>query len=363
MFIERLKLFQFRNLKSGEYRFTAPVSFVIGQNGQGKSNLIEAISFLSSGRSFRTSSTKDLISWESSACSVFGGIRGRFGDLDLGLSFESGRRIGYRNGERVKSLNDYIGEFVTVSFAPADLALVQGSPSERRQFMDKHIVDLSPPLFATLATYARALHHRHSLFKSGERRYAHYQPFDSIIIENGIALTAAKKRFVEAINPKANAYYQKLSHSQDGELVLKLVSNISDIDASEYAKRLGDNFDRDFFSQSTRTGPHRDDLAISLGDREARSFASQGQVRSVVLSLKLATLDMVEEMRGEPPVLLLDDIESELDKTRMEQLLRILFSRQRQVILTGTDLESRSLFESHEFEVFSIDNGIVNYLN
>lgn len=362
MFVQKLKLFQFRNLRSGEYHFTERVSFVVGNNGQGKSNLIEALSFLSNARSFRTASVRDLVSWGADACSVFASVKGSQSDFDIGVNVESGRKKAFLNGDKVASINDYVGELTTVSFAPADLALVQGAPTARRQFIDKHLVDCSPRIFKNLVTYHRALQHRNALLKKGERSAQMYSPFDSILISEAIEIEKAKRFFIGAIAERAARYYQTLSKGRDGDLSLFFETNVPTGDPDAYLGLLRNNFERDLITQSTRIGPHRDDISVTLGGREARSFASQGQVRSIVLSMKLAVLELIEETRGESPVLLLDDIESELDRERMAELLGILFSKPRQVVLTGTELSAREHFEEQDYQVFSIQNGQVNIL-
>jgi DNA replication and repair protein RecF len=362
MFVKKLRLFQFRNLRSGDYFFPEQVSFIIGNNGQGKSNLIEAISFLSSARSFRTTSVRDLVSWETDACSVFASVKGAATDFEIGVSIEAGKRKAFINGDKVASINEYVGELTSVSFAPADLALVQGAPSFRRQFIEKHLVDIKPTIFKSLMTYHRVLQHRNALLKKGERSAQMFSSLDTILIEEAIKIEKEKRIFIDAVAKKAQYYYQKLSQAKDGELSLEFVTNVPTAGEEAYKEQLAKNFERDLITQSTRIGPHRDDIEIKLAGKEARSFASQGQVRSIVLSMKLAVLDLIEELRADSPVLLLDDIESELDKNRMEELLAILFSKPRQVILTGTELTAREHFEDQPYQVFSIVNGMVNIL-
>jgi DNA replication and repair protein RecF len=363
VFVEKLKLFQFRNIRSGEYLFPEQISFIVGDNGQGKSNLIEAISFLSCGRSFRTSSARDMATWGTDSYSVFAAVRGTPGSFEIGMSLENGRRKAFINGNKVPSMSKYVGELTSVTFAPSDLALIQGGPSFRRNFVDKHLVDVNPRIFNSLATYHRALQHRNALLKQGERTRALYHPYEEILAQETRAIGNAKKNFIEALNKKSNAYYQELSQGKDGELALTLLTNIPETDTIEdIQKRFDIGFDKDFYSQSTTLGHHRDDVQVMLDNREARAFASQGQTRSIVLSLKLAALDLIEETRGDSPVLLLDDIESELDRGRMEKLLSLLFRRDRQVILTGTELATRELFEDHGYHVFSIRDGQVNIL-
>ncbi len=363
MFVETLKLFQFRNIRSGEYRFPEQISFIVGDNGQGKSNLIEAISFLSCGRSFRTSTVRDLITWNAEACSVFSRVKGVHADFEIGMTLEQGRRKAFINGNKVPSMSSYIGELTSVTFAPSDMALIQGAPAFRRQFIDKHLVDVNPRIFEALSTYHRALQHRNALLKSGERNRSLYKPFNDILAHEAVTIAREKRKFIAAIAEKSARYHQELSQGRDEALSLTLISNVAQSDeVAEVAAEFEQSFERDFHQQSTSVGHHRDDLRAALGDYEARSFASQGQTRSIVLSLKLAVLDLIEERRGDSPVLLLDDIESEIDRQRMEKLLAILFRRERQVILTGTELSTRELFEDQRYHVFSIENGQVSIL-
>ena len=359
MFVKKLKLFQFRNLRSGEYQFPEHVSFVVGNNGQGKSNLIEAISFLSSSRSFRTSVIRDLVAWNCDSCSAFATVEGSHGEFEIGMSYDQGKRKAFINGNKVSSMTDYVGELTTVTFAPSDMALVQGGPIFRREFMDKHLVDTNPKVLRSLLVYSKTLKHRNALLKQEVKDRSMYASLDQMLAQEAVVILREKKKLVTQLNSRANSYYQELSSKADGELQIALVTNVVD-DLETYQQLLTQNFPKDAATQSTSIGPHRDDIEILLGDKTARSFASQGQTRSVVLSMKLAALDLIEEMRADSPVLLLDDIESELDRTRMEKLLAILFKKSRQVILTGTELASRELFEDQNYHVFSITNGSVN---
>lgn len=364
MFVETLKLFQFRNIRSGEYHLPERISFIVGDNGQGKSNLIEAISFLSCGKSFRTSTVRDLVSWNADSCSVFSRVRSTQGEFEIGMMLEQGRRKAFINGNKVPSMSSYMGELTSVTFAPSDMALVQGSPSFRRQFIDKHLVDVNPRIFEALSTYHRALQHRNALLKNGERSRTMYQPFDHILAGEAIKILKEKRAFVQAIAEMSAGYYRELSQGRDGDLRIELVTNVIESDnCAEIVEQLERSLDRDLHQQSTGIGHHRDDLRIILGEHDARAFASQGQSRSIVLSMKLAVLDLIEDKRGDSPVLLLDDIESEIDRNRMEKLLSILFRRERQVILTGTELTTRELFEDQRYHVFSIQNGEVKSLN
>lgn len=361
MRVKTLNLFQFRNLSDGLLEFDPAVNFITGDNGQGKTNLLEAISFLSLAKSFRTSTMKEVTRWNQTSCSVFGRVDQAVSEIELGVTVTEGKRKVFLNQDPVSSLTEYMGKLVTVTFSPADLSLVQGAPAGRRLFLDKHVVDASPGVLKKLMGYNRALKNKNALLRDRSVSHELIEPWNILMSECAPAILASRIRFVSDMSARADRYYQLLSGGRDGQLQTCYSASVSRGSESngQYLEFLRQVSSRELRAGASLYGPHRDELQILLNDREAKSSASQGQARSIVLSLKLAVVDMIEAARGDAPVILLDDVESELDRSRVESLLSLIFSGSRQVFLTGTELALRGLFDDQRFGLFRVSNGLV----
>lgn len=362
MHLKELKLFSFRNLADQTVSFAPSVNLVVGDNGQGKTNLIEAIYLLSLSRSFRTFSAKELVRWGEAGCSIFGTIEQRHSDLELGLAVRDGSREPFVNGEKISSLADFVGRLICVGFSPSDLEIVRGSPQIRRRFIDKHIVDLRPALFKRLMSYQRALKSKNALLKAGTQPSA-LDTWNMIMAEEAAAILNARHEAVRELEREADELHDTLSGAR-GRIGLRMRSGL---------KRSGDQYLRDeIFQQlqecrgrevamrSARLGPHRDDLVIELTERDAGSYASQGQARSIVLSLKLAIVRILSERRGEAPVVLLDDVDSELDHYRSAALFELIEALNAQICVTGTRLASALESTKKEARVMRLEAGKVS---
>ena len=355
MHVSNLRLYQFRNFTDEKINFSPNVNFIVGANGQGKTNLVEAFNVLSLGRSFRTSSLRDLVQWGHKEASIFARVEQDHEDLELGIAIQGGERLAYVNGNQAKSLSEYVGRLLCVSFSPDDLELVKGGPGERRRFIDRHLFDLKPNLMADMLQYQRALKNKNVLLKSGEQSHERYLPWNQILAETGTKIVRERIVLVQALEEAAREIYSSFA-PQDGELGLKCINTLSldNLDQETVFKFLTENLSKEINRQRTTFGPHRDDIEISIAGHEARSFASQGQTRSVVLALKLAVINILEEKRKESPIVLLDDVDSELDRKRGEAFLSLVLSQKRQILVTGTEVRSGLL---GSFEVIEILSG------
>jgi DNA replication and repair protein RecF len=358
--ISALKLYNFRNLANQTVQFGAGANFIIGRNGQGKTNLVEAVNLLSLGRSFRTSSLAELIRWGEKACSVFATTETQSGTFELGIAVERESRKAYVNGDQVEFIASFLGRLICISFSPTDLALVKGSPHERRKFMDKHMVDLNPALMGVLVDYQRALRHKNALLKSGSHDVRQLDSWNELLATAALKIHLGRVDFLERVGERAATLYAAFSES-DGGLSLHLKSSSASGEGPHSAETFLERFqsvrERELALRSTLVGPHRDEVQILLGEKPARAFASQGQSRSIVLSLKLAVLELLEERREESPVILLDDVESELDAGRRAALVKLIYERRCQTFITGTELPSGELLRAGESQQLEIEAG------
>ncbi len=363
MQLDSIKLYNYRNLQiEGELEFSPGVNFFIGKNGQGKTNLLEAIYFLGSGRSFRSSKISELISWQRSEASVFGKVRRKTEDLDLGISISVGKRTAYCNSEQISSFSKYLGKLLTICFAPSDLELVQGAPAERRRFIDKHLSELSASYFDNLLAYQRALKSKNAILRAGHADRAQIFTWNEILCEPALKLIELRTGFLSLIKEQAQQLHQSFA-LVDGALEIDYLPSVEHQDIDLFRELLNSQFERERLQRKSALGPHLDDFKIQLAGQKARSFASQGQTRSLVLSLKLAALKVVENESGESPIVLLDDVESELDQERRQRLIAYLLGSGYQVFITGTDHPESQFREIESTRIIKIAEGkITNHI-
>ncbi len=360
MLLDTIKSYHFRNLVDAPIRFSSGVNVIIGKNGQGKTSLLEAIHVLSLTKSFRTSLSKELISWGEKEGSVHAKVLSSAGEYEIGVSFQERSRTLYLNHQKVKLLSDYLGKLICVSFSPADLNLLQGAPSERRRFLDKYMVDITPSLIENLLTYNRALQNKNKLLKEGIQDLSLLDPWNDILAREALVIRRERMRFLERLEEKAGAIYRKFS-APDGELALSLLSNYGaqgdDVDLliNEFKNMRS----REAAYGGSLLGPQRDDIEILFGGREARAFASQGQARSMVLSLTLGVIELIEEKFNESPLVLLDDVNSELDLGRSEAFFDLVLRQKRQIFITGTDASVGHLTNQREHTTLYVEGGRV----
>lgn len=362
MFLNTLDMYQFRNIESQHIHFSPELNFIIGKNGQGKTNLVEAIHILSTGKSFRTTSLKQVIGWDYSEASLACSLMESVSDVDLRIILRSRAREYSINNTRAVSLSEYIGQLITVCFSPGDLEIVRGGPAERRKCIDKHIVDAKPASLKYFTAYQRALKNKNALLKSGNASNNSIAPWNQILAREGMKISLLRQEFLFQLEEAVNEVHAQFG-SADGAVSFELNSfglreDGSAATESELLEKLNKNIKRDQILKVAELGVHRDDIKILLDGKDSRVFASQGQVRSVVLSLKLGVIALLETARGESPIVLLDDVDSELDKRRSDSFFDLLLRQGRQVIITGTAFDENRLKSSSTNVVYEVDAGL-----
>lgn len=347
MEIQRLTLDDFRNYRHEEIEFSPSTNVIYGDNAQGKTNLLEAVCMFAYGRSKRARSDVELIRFGEK----FFRLMLEFSDSHRSyrasiMSAVNGKKTIKINNVAINRLSQLVSYLNVVMFSPQELDIVKGSPSVRRRFLDEAISQLYPKYMAELSDYHKALEQKNGLLKQLRIKNASSDAMLSVWNEqlamSGAAVSIRRRNFLERIAGSAAAVQQEIS----GE-ILKIDYTPS-IDcgiiegeaANEYYNRLEASQHREIENGASLFGIQRDDISIKIGDREAKLYASQGQQRTAVLSLKLAQTDYIYEEKGEYPVLLLDDIMSELDINRRRFLAGRI--KNKQVLITTTDAEDDS---------------------
>lgn len=375
MFLEKLRLTNFRNYVNFEEKFNHLKTIIIGQNAQGKSNILEAINILATSDSNRAERDSELIYFGKDYAVITANIQKSDSELEIALQINtSGRRKLKINGVSKKAPQaDLIGNFFAVMFSCDDLYLVKGSPGIRRRWLDSVLFQLNSRYHKTLQDYQKSTTQKNALLKHAqETRMSKKQLKDELevwneqIINLGTEIITMRFNFIEEIEPIAKDFLNNISkHTEKLAVVYKttiqeaakLPENTSKI--KELFKAATSNaFEEEFARGQSVIGPHRDDIIFFINKKEAKSFASQGQQRSLVLAIKLSELKIIEKRKNEIPVLLLDDVLAELDENRQDFLLHNL-PQDIQTFLTTTHisdiqkefLEGASILEVKEGKV------------
>jgi len=324
MILESLILKNYRSYESLSVKFAGGVNILQGKNAAGKTNALEAIGFLSFGRSFRTQKDSECVREGSESAYIRGCVTKSCGGLAVEALLSTLERKSLKiNGEPVKKLGNLFGNFIAIVFCPEDMKMLKESPSLRRRFLDIEISKLKPPYFYELQEYQKALAQKNALLKS-KIKEPQLKKLVSIYNEqlasHGEKIIAARQAFTERLSEKARGIHKDLSGGES--LSLKYRASVS---SGEIKQALFDRMEKSFPSEIEQGfclyGPHREDMAAFLDGNEIKPFSSQGQIRTATLSMKLATMAVANEDSGESAVLLLDDVFSELDESRQAALI------------------------------------------
>lgn len=360
MWVSQLQLTNFRNYARLQLQPDAGLCVLTGDNAAGKTNVLEAVFLCALGRSHRTSRDAELIRESEQAGAVALTLHTRGGTRNISCKLMAGERKRVLiDGAALSRSGELLGCLNVVMFAPEDLMLVKGGPGERRRFLDMEISQLRPAYYYTLQQYNVALKQRNALLKA-EAETALLEPWDEQLSRLGAAITAERAQFLSELGGIASRLHVQLSGGRE-TLLLAYQPNLPDVEPDRLSaamrERLFDALERDRFRGSTSVGPHRDDIAMALDGSDVRVYGSQGQQRTVVLSLKLSELQIMRQLRGESPVLLLDDVFSELDRRRQRMLLDAVQGCQ--TFLTCTHLEELSAAGALQMQVYSVSAGNV----
>lgn len=360
MVAKTVSLEKYRNIALATLELSPGVNVLHGKNAQGKSNMLEAIYFFARGRSFRGAKEKELITFSEKYANMALTFQ-REGDeypvtLEIGIPAE-GRKQVKRGGAPLSGMREAMGSFRAVLFCPAHLQLVGGAPAVRRSFMDIALSQLYPAYLDSLSKYAKLVGQRTALLKDSRRARqdkAIWEVYAAQLANLGADITRRRMEYVQSLEGVVKEIFADMTDGRETP-ALKYRTSVFDEDGREQLhKLLVENIDREILVGSTLYGPHRDDIAIKLNDKDAKTFASQGQQRSLALAMKLAEGEMSKRIGGEYPVFLFDDVLSELDEERRAFLLSHLSGRQ--IIITACEADIFPLGESPD-RVIEISEG------
>ena len=359
MNIESLSLKNFRNYREENISFFNGINVLTGANAQGKTNAAEAIFFLCTGYSPRANKDKLVILHGEEAAVIEGVANSVYGKVSVKIEFfTNDKKNVYVNGIKVLRIGEIFGNIHSVFFNPQELKLVQESPEDRRRFMNVSLSQMSKAYFYALIKYNKILSQRNNLLKNPDLSLIKetLPIWDEQLCKEAGKIIAKRNEFLEKLSPVAE---QKQSDLTGGKETLKMKTESGYYGSEEdiaYALKedLKVGLERDIRLGFTGIGPHRDDIKFILNGTDARVFGSQGQQRTVALSVKLAETEIFKEKFGEYPILILDDVLSELDKDRKKRLVSL--TRNLQTVYTATDF-SRTLFKGLDYRQISVENG------
>lgn len=368
MRLNNLQLVNFRNYNDLHLNFNPKVNLLIGKNGQGKTNIVESIYMLSFGKSFRTSKDKEIIKFECENLYVGGSFSKEHtnGLIEIGISKnKKGIKV---NKIHIQKLHELLGNLNVVIFSPEDLRLVKEGPKERRSFIDKEISQIMPKYYNYLTNYNKVLFQRNQLLKSRDVNKALLDVYDESLAQYGSYIYILRRDFIKKIANISKNMHENLTNGIEELLITyKNQINISDEDTissvySKFIDKLQSSREHDIETRTTRYGLHKDDLNIFINGLDVRLYGSQGQQRTASISLKLSEIELIKNEVGEYPILILDDVFSELDETRQKLLVDNLSVVQ--MFITTAEVSHKNIFDRGNTTIFNIEQGrVINIEN
>lgn len=364
MYLKGLNLINFRNYEALYLEFNSKINLLIGKNGQGKTNIVEAIYLLSFGKSFRTNKDKEMIKFECENLYIGGNFikynRKSLIEIGIGKNNKKGIKINKINIEKIYEL---LGNLNVVIFSPEDLRLVKEGPKERRSFIDKEISQIMPKYYNYLTNYNKILFQRNKLLKSNYVDINLIEVYDESLAKYGSYIYILRRDFIKKITSISSEMHKNLTNNlEDLSIKYKNQLNINDEDTvntvyERFIEKLKSGHNHDIETRTTRYGIHKDDLLICINGLDIRLYGSQGQQRTASISLKLSEIELIKNEVGEYPILLLDDIFSELDETRQKLLVDNLDKVQ--IFITTAEASHKKIFSNENTTIFNIEKGNV----
>ncbi len=356
MYIRELSLQNFRNYNYLNLVLHPGINVFVGDNAQGKTNILEAIYLCATARSHRTNKEKEVIAWDAQEAHIRLQIQKKNIEDQIDFHLDKRGKGVAINRIPINRLGDLLGVLNVVMFSPEDLQMIKRSPGERRRFIDIELCQIDRIYYHVLQQYHKVLKQRNNLLKNFERTSDAQnllEVWDMQIIEYGTNVINKRVEFIKELEKLAQEIHFNISGDKEK---LEILYDPS-VTTKDYAAKLSANHKGDIFRRSTSIGPHRDDLIFLINDMNVRTYGSQGQQRTVVLSIKLAQLKMIEKILGEQPVLLLDDVLSELDYHRQQFLFA--HTQDIQTLITCTGIEESVWNSQNIGKLFKVSKGTI----
>ena len=365
MKLRSLTMRHYRNYTDQTVVFDEGVNIFSGENAQGKTNLIEALFFLSRGYSHRAVRKQEIITFDESEMYVSAEVTR--GDVRHNIRYKTDQSGKELTLDQKKAKHSQVSRtFPVILFEPDDLHIIKAGPERRRRFIDEELSEAIPAYRKVLKQYRRALKQRNALLKAIRQDATltvMLDGWDEQLVTLGSKLISYRLAYLKRLNTAAKKIHRILSGERE-ELSLMYQNNVIDRPAYQrdiekaFAEKIAESRETDLEKGTSVTGPHLDDIVVMIGGREARRFGSQGQQRSAAIALKLSQIDIYEALTGELPIVLLDDILSELDESRQRNILKLIDRNQSVITCTNADFMRRHHPEG--IAVFTVHNGVIS---
>lgn len=350
-----------RNLATQTILLDDGLNIMQGSNAQGKTNIVESIYVCCLGKSARTDKDRDLVAWGQGVAHVKTKYTCRYGEGEIAVGVTSTNKKSIAvNSVVIPRIGDLLGYLNCIYFSPNEIKIISQSPNERRKFLDIDLCQMDKVYFDNLSRFNKALAQRNNVLKKtldAEKIKNEIFVWDGIIAECGAKVIYKRKQFLDNLSPLATACHANITDGGE-KLTLQYAPNVSGDDIvsikHNYANMLSGSIDKDIAMRYTTVGCQRDDIVFNINGRDVRTFGSQGQLRTTALSLKLAELEIFAKMIGEYPILLLDDVLSELDIDRQKALLS--WANKAQILLTTATAIDNQLLPK-QYSIHMVDNG------
>lgn len=358
MILKKLVLSSFRNLNRTDFTPGNRFNVFYGNNGQGKTNILEAVYLLGTMKSFRHARNRDLIQWQEPFSLLKGIIEQNGVSREITLLIEKEGKKARVDRKSLERLTDFFGCLNVVIFSPEELAMVKGAPDLRRRYLDRAVFAADPCYLILHQEYSRILRNRNALLRSG--LHEGLDVWSEKLVETGSQLVMKRLSWLNGISELLQEFHEGIAGTGSRiEIIYRSSPEFSSDE--EYAHQLrvalDKKSDEEFRRGTTQTGPHRDDIEFRLDRRNIKQYASQGEQRSFILALKMAEIEYLSRLHGSPPVLLLDDMTSELDGDRNRNLLRFLEEKKMQVFITTTALQNLNIGIRDNYQMFPVADG------
>ena len=361
MHIRSLELNNFRNYENLSIEFSEGINIFTGDNAQGKTNILESIYYCSIGKSHRTNKDKELICWDKNEAYISLYVCKDRLDKKIQIKiFKEGKKGINVNSIKLKKISELFGVFNAVIFSPEDLKIIKDSPSYRRKFLDIELTKLNDRYYFNLVQYNKVLEERNAVLRS--RSYTNFDILDVYDIQlskYGSSVIRYRLDYLDKLNKYGSIIHNDITNQKEN-IEFKYITGVKDFDNIE--KNLlsiyKSNRKRDIERGVSSSGPHKDDFSININGIDTRSYGSQGQQRTAILTIKFATINILKEYTGETPVLLLDDVLSELDTSRQRYVLKSISGIQ--TIITCTGINEIEKYIDGNFKIFNVKDGKVS---
>ena len=309
MFIKKLQMLNYRNYNTLDIELCPNVNVFMGDNAQGKTNILEAIYYCAFAKSHRTSKDRELINWQGDNAFISVEVGKERLDKRIDISIlKDGKKSIRINKIKIKKIGELFGNFNVVMFSPEDLRIIKDSPGVRRKFIDMELCQLNPKYYYNLVQYNKVLNERNSILKNRNAVKDMLDVYDMQLVEFGYNIVKERIKYIERLNQYAASIHSDITSGKE-KIEFKYSSSIKDLDniKENFYSLLEKNRRKDCDRGITSIGPHRDDFLVFINDIDTKSYGSQGQQRTAVLTMKFASLEIIKEITGELPVLLLDE--------------------------------------------------------